>query len=229
MCVSDDVAEITLQRPDSHNALNTAAMLDLRRAFHELELDRNITAVTIEGKGKSFSASADLGEYAGPAEDHEETQQHRQELFRQFYRQVFDLHAPVVAKIHGYCIGAGLILAMYCDLRIAAEGAEFAIPTCEIGQISNGGATRRAIDLLGEGTAKELIYIADYVDATEAQRAGLLNDVIPLETLDDRVTTLVKSIRESGHSAVKTAKRTLNTSIEEASDLERLTEQESAL
>lgn len=226
--VADGVASLTLERPDSHNALDTPTMLDLRRAFHELALDRSVAVVTVEGEGESFSTGADLSEYRGPTEVHEETQRHRQELFRDLYRQVFELHAPVVAKIHGYCVGAGLILAMHCDLRVAADDAEFAIPTADIGQIPGGGATRRAVDLLGETKARELVYTAGYVDAAEAERAGLLTDVVSRPELDDRVADLVAAIASSGHGAVKASKRALNASVE-APDPEQAAEREATL
>ncbi|WP_255197507.1 enoyl-CoA hydratase/isomerase family protein [Halorarius litoreus] len=212
--IDDGVAALTLERPDSYNALDTATMLDLRRAFDALSLDHDIAVVTIAGAGSAFSAGADLGEYAGPTADHEETQIRRQELFRDLYRTVFEFHAPVVAKIHGYCVGAGLILAMHCDLRVAAESAEFAIPTVDIGQIPGGGSTRRAVELLGETAARELVYTADYVDAERALAMGLLNDVVPEAALDEAIANRVDSIRSGGHRAVKASKRALNDSVD---------------
>jgi enoyl-CoA hydratase/carnithine racemase len=228
LSVEDGVAALRLERPDSYNALDTATMLDLRRAFDELLLDREIAVVTVEGAGASFSAGADLSEYAGPTEAHEDTQRRRQELFRGLYRRVFEFHAPVVAKIHGYCVGAGLILAMHCDLRVATDDAEFAIPTGDIGQIPGGGSTRRAVELLGETAARELVYTADYVGAERALALGLLNDAVPAADLDAAVDERVEAIRSCGHGAVKTAKQALNESVR-APDPETAAEREADL
>lgn len=211
----DSVASITIDRPEKHNALNNAAMLDLNRAFAEIEFDRSIDAVVIEGAGdEAFSAGADIEQYAGPSEDHDPMQKERQDRFYDIYREPFECHAPVIAKIDGFCVGGGLILAMYCDLRIASEGSQFGVPTANIGQIPTGGATRRAVELVGEATAKELVFTAGYVDAEAANDAGLVNDVVPPEALDERVGSLIDAMGEAGREAVKNSKRAINQAVE---------------
>ncbi|MFB6301214.1 MAG: enoyl-CoA hydratase/isomerase family protein [Halobacteriales archaeon] len=209
--VADGVAEITLNRPDVYNALNTETMLDLRRVFDELQLDREVDVVVLTGKGEdAFSAGADIEQYAGPAEDHDPLQKDRQDMFYEMYQQVYDLHAPVIAKINGYCVGGGLILAMACDLRYAVEDAQFGVPTCDIGQIPGGGSTYRAIELVGEAKAKEIVYTAGMIEADEARRIGLINDVHGPEELDDAVAEIVATIQDTGRLAVKNSKRALN-------------------
>lgn len=209
--VEDGVATVEFHRPDVYNALNNEVMLDVRRAFDEIQLDRGIDAVVITGEGTdAFSAGADISEYAGPAEDHDPLQKDRQELFYEMYRKPYECHAPVIAKINGYCVGGGLILAMFCDLRIAVEDAEFGVPTANIGQIPTGGSTRRAIELVGEAKAKELVFTAGYVDAAAAERIGLINHAVPADDLDETVGGIVNGIQDTGRLAVKNSKRALN-------------------
>jgi enoyl-CoA hydratase/carnithine racemase len=211
----DAVVTIRIERPEKHNALNTGAMLDLQRAFAEIQFDRSIDAVVVEGAGEeAFSAGADIEQYAGPSREHDPMQKERQERFYDIYREPFECHAPVIAKIDGFCVGGGLIFAMYCDLRIASQGSQFGVPTANIGQIPTGGATRRAVELVGEATAKELVFTAGYIDAETAHDAGLVNDVVAPGELENRVASLVEAIGGTGRGAVKNSKRAINAAVE---------------
>lgn len=213
--VDDGLATLTIDRPATHNALNTAAMHDLGRAFAEIESHRDaVDAVVIEGAGdEAFSAGADLAEYAGPFEDHDPDQRERQERFHEVFRAPHDCHAPVIAKIDGFCIGGGLVLALYCDLRIASERSTFGLPTAAVGLLPTGGATRRLVDAVGESTAKELVFTAERVDAARAQQEGLLTDVVAADALPARVAELVESMRTVGDDARTRTKQAINAAV----------------
>lgn len=228
--VTDGVAHVELNRPEKLNALSTAVMLDLQRAFSAFQLDRSIDAVVIEGEGETaFSAGADIREYAGPADEHDPRQKDRQDLFFEVYSKPLDLHAPVIAKIDGYCVGGGLILAMYCDMRVATEESTFGVPVTDIGQIPTGGSTYRAIQLVGEAAAKELVLTAGYVDAPAAADVGLVNRVAAdADALDGEVEGIVSAIRDTGRTAVKRSKEALNAAAD-APDLETAREREAEL
>ncbi|MFC6906452.1 enoyl-CoA hydratase/isomerase family protein [Halalkalicoccus tibetensis] len=226
--VEDRVAMIEFHRPEVYNALNDAVMLDLSRAFDEIQLDREIDAVVVTGEGEdAFSAGADITEYAGPAEEHAH-QEDRQELFYEMYRKPLECHAPVIAKVNGYCVGGGLIFAMFCDMRVAVEGAKFGVPTANIGQIPTGGSNKRAIELVGEAKAKEIVFTAGFIDAAEAERIGLVNHAVPREELDSTVEGIVEGIQSTGRKAVKNSKRALNYAAE-APDAETAREFEAEL
>jgi enoyl-CoA hydratase/carnithine racemase len=215
VAVSEGVAEVTFGRPEKHNALNTETMLDLQRAFAEFRLDRSIDVVILDGEGDdAFSAGADIEQYAGPSEDHDPMQKDRQDLFFDVYTAPYDCHAPVIAKIDGYCVGGGLILATYCDLRIADDTSQFGVPVTNIGQIPTGGSTHRVTQLVGEAKAKELVYTAGMIDAEEAHRIGLVNDVVAPDELDDAVEDVVAAIQDTGRQAVKNSKRAINESMD---------------
>jgi enoyl-CoA hydratase/carnithine racemase len=210
--VDDGVATVTFHRPEKYNALSTEVMLDLQRAFSELQLDRSVDAVVIEGEGEdAFSSGADIDQYAGPAEDHDPRQKDRQDMFFDIYRQPLELHAPVIAKIDGYAAGGGLIVAMFCDLRYATERSQFGVPTANIGQIPSGGSTYRAVELVGEAAAKEIVFTAGFVDAETAHEVGLVNDVAPdAAALDETVAGVVEAIQSTGREAVKRSKDAIN-------------------
>ncbi|MFC6990238.1 enoyl-CoA hydratase/isomerase family protein [Haloplanus sp. GCM10025708] len=226
--VADGVATVQFHRPDKLNALSTTVMQDVRRAFDEIQLDRSIDVVVIEGEGEeAFSAGADIQEYAGPAEEHDPRQKDRQDLFYDIYRQPYESHATTIAKIDGWAVGGGLILALFCDMRVATEGSSFGVPTCNIGQIPTGGSNYRAIQLVGEAKAKELILTAGFIDAEEAHRIGLINRVAEdADALDEEVQSIVDAIQDTGRQAVKNSKRALNQaanaeSMAEAREFER--------
>lgn len=227
--VDDGVATIEFHRPEVYNALNNEVMLDLSRAFDEIQLNRDIDVVVITGEGEdAFSAGADISQYAGTADEHDPLQRDRQELFYEMYQKPYDCHAPVIAKINGYCVGGGLIFAMYCDLRIAVDDAKFGVPTANIGQIPTGGSTWRAVELVGEAKAKELVYTAGMIDADEAERIGLVNHAVPREELDETVDGIVDGIQDTGRGAVKNSKRAINGAVR-AGNLETAREQEAEI
>ncbi|MFB6124086.1 MAG: enoyl-CoA hydratase/isomerase family protein [Haloferacaceae archaeon] len=210
--VNDSVATIEFHRPDSLNAISTQVLLDLQRAFDEIQLDRSVDAVVIQGEGdEAFSAGADIEQYAGTAEENDPRQKDRQELFYDVFRKARNVHPVTIAKIHGYCVGGGLVLATYCDVRIATADATFGIPTCDIGQIPGGGATSRTVQLVGEAKAKELVLTAGFVGGEEAHRIGLVNRLVDdHEALDTAVDELVDAVGDTGRRAVKNSKRALN-------------------
>ncbi|MFB6156287.1 MAG: enoyl-CoA hydratase/isomerase family protein [Haloferacaceae archaeon] len=210
--VEDGVAHVEFHRPDVMNALSTEVMFDLQRAFSEIQLNRDVDVVVIEGEGdEAFSAGADIEQYAGPAEEHDPRQKDRQETFYDIYRQPYECHATVIAKVDGYCVGGGLILAMFCDMRIATEDSSFGVPVANIGQIPSGGASHRAIQLVGEAKAKELVLTAGFVDADAAYDAGLVNRVVEdAAALDEEVEGIVDAIQDTGTEAVKRSKQVLN-------------------
>jgi enoyl-CoA hydratase/carnithine racemase len=209
--VSDDVATVTIERPDVHNALNVEVMLDLRRAFDALQFRRSVEAVVVTGQGEAaFSSGADLSSYDDEASESEAFQEARARLTFDLARRARSLHAPTVARIQGYCIGAGLILAMYCDLRVAEADASFGLPTTDIGQIPGGGATYRLVELAGEAAAKQLVLTGDLIDAERAASMGLVNSVVPSDDLDAAVESLVGDLRAGGSKATKAAKDSIN-------------------
>lgn len=228
--VEDGIATIMFHRPEKYNALSTEVYLDLARAFAEIQLDRDIDVVVITGEGDdAFCSGADIGQYAGSAEEHDPRQKHRQQMFYEnVYKMAYDLHTPVIAKINGYCVGGGLILASFCDLRIAVDEAKFGVPTTDIGQIPGGGSTHRVSQLIGEAKVKEIVYTAGMIDAEEARNIGFVNQVVNREELDKAVEEIIEGIQDTGRQAVKNSKKAINYSVNEP-DPEAAHERESEL
>ena len=226
LAVDDGRATLTIDRPETHNALNAAAMRDIDRAVSEIETDDAVEVAVIEGAGdEAFSAGADLGEYAGPTEGHERAEKERQ---HERFRAPHDCSVPTIAKIDGYCIGGGLVLALHCDLRIASERSTFGLPTAAVGMLPTGGATRRLVDAVGESVAKELVFTAERIDAARAAEVGLLTDVVAADALPERVAERVASMQAVGSGARRRAKRAINAAVA-APDPETAREREASL
>ncbi|MBB1633420.1 enoyl-CoA hydratase/isomerase family protein [Cupriavidus sp. UME77] len=209
--VRDQVAVITINRPDRMNTLGGTMKPDLARAFFELARnDDHVRAVLITGSGdRAFCAGADIKERATDAvrgTEHFVRQKSTHELFR----SIEEFEKPVVAAINGVALGGGLEIALCCDIRIASTNARFGLPEVKLGVIPAAGGTQRLPRLIGEARAKELILTADLVDAETAQRYGLVSRVVDLADLMPTAMELSQRIARHPPLAVRFAKRAIN-------------------
>lgn len=219
--ITDGVATVTIDRPDVLNALDTATVFDLERAFAELDLHADVDVVIVTGAGsRSFSSGADTSEYRDDSSDTDDGgadrdyHEKRARCTFEMATRAREINPTTIARIEGYCLGGGLILAMYCDLRVATASAEFGIPTTQIGQIPGGGATYRLVELVGESAAKELVLTGDRIDGDHAQSIGLVNRVTTAEMIDNVVAGLVDSLQDGGVNARAAAKQSINAAVE---------------
>ncbi len=187
--VENRVALITLNRPQVLNAMNKQLWLDLESAFKEARGDDGVRAVILTGAGRAFSTGADLKDSKGRSlEDYREYLTLLQEITRMILR----FPKPTIAAVNGYALGSGYELALACDLRIAAESAQFGSPEAKVSSSVTGGAMRLLPLLVGPAKAKELLFTSEYIPAREAARIGLVNRVVPDEELMDRARELAE-------------------------------------
>lgn len=168
----DLVAVVTLNRPEKLNALNSDVRHILRETFDELAEDDEVRAVVLHGAGeKAFVAGADITEF------HARTPEEQRRVYRQrrIYETVADFPKPVIAAIHGFCIGGGSELALACDVRVADSTARISQAEIRIGLIPGGGGTQRLARLVGRGWASIISFTGDFVEAEEAYRIGLID------------------------------------------------------
>ncbi|MFC2045406.1 enoyl-CoA hydratase/isomerase family protein [Chloroflexota bacterium] len=205
----DSIATITINRPDKRNALNRETRRELRRILDDVVADKNLRCLIITGAGdKAFISGSDINELKeySPIE----LKEFMATLGQQLYTDFENLDIPVIAMINGAALGAGLELAMTCDLRIAAENARFGQPEILLGIIPSGGGTQRLPRLVGMTKAKELIYTGDFIDAWEAERIGLVNKVVPLNELEETTKQLASKIVNKSPVTIKAAKLVMN-------------------
>jgi len=203
------VARITINRPKARNALNRAVRLELRGIIEDIEKDKDIHVAIITGAGdKAFIAGADISEFreATPIMIEEFASILGQKLFT----DIENLRVPVIAMINGFCLGAGLEIAMCCDIRVASEKARFGHPEVNLGFYPGGGGTQRLPRLIGWGKAKELIYTGRVIDALEAGRIGLVDKVVPQDMLEKEVEQLTETIASKSPLIIRLVKKAIN-------------------
>src|SRR6266567_5883133 len=206
------IAYVTLNRPKVLNALNKTALADLRAAFEDARDDSSLHGVILTGAGdKSFIAGADINEVATdtPVQAEEKTRrgQHLMDLIE-------NLGKPVVAAINGFALGGGCEAALACTIRLAAETAKFGLPEVKLGIIPGYGGTQRLPRLVGKGRALQLILSGAMIDAQEAHRIGLVNEVVPAGALLPRAEAILKQIFANAPVAVKFSLEAVNRGLE---------------
>jgi len=200
------VAHISLNRPQVVNAYNIQMRDDFSEALSAVEQDPEVRALLITGEGRGFCAGADLTEF-GSAPSQVIARRVRWE--RDVWGQLVNLGKPVVAAVHGYCIGSGLEIALLCDLRIAATGTVFALPEVQLGMIPAAGGTQTLPRAVGLSQALDLLLTGRRIQAEEALSTKLVTRLTPPESLRDEAWRLADELAELPAEAVETLKQSL--------------------
>jgi enoyl-CoA hydratase/carnithine racemase len=210
----NSIAKIILNRPGALNALNKIMITEIGDALGDAEKDNNVRVVVITGNGKAFCVGADLKfvkEELGSL--------YNQEKFFRFGNKtvmnaIEGLGKPVIAAVNGFAFAGGLELLLVCDLVIAAENALLADQHINYGLVGPGGSTQRLPRLVGIRKAKEIILTGERLSASEAERIGLVNRVVPAEELERATDDLATKIAEKSPVAVRIAKTLINRALE---------------
>jgi enoyl-CoA hydratase len=205
----DNIAQVTINRPEKLNALNKETILELHNALGDLEEEDSVRVIIITGAGeKAFVAGADISEFA----DFDEEQ--GAELAREGQRLLFDfienLSKPVIAAVNGFALGGGLELAMACHFRVASTNAKMGLPEVSLGVIPGYGGTQRLPLLVGKGKAMEMIMTAGMISAEEAKEYKLVNYVVPQEELLSFTESIATKILRNSPLAISAAIRAVN-------------------
>jgi enoyl-CoA hydratase len=222
------IATVWLNRPDKLNAMNLPMWDDLPRAMEAVGTDPDVRVVIIRGKGRSFTAGIDLQALAkvGTGQDGSSEVAKRQALYRQIKKMqhtmtsIADCPKPVIAAVHGYCIGAGVDLITACDIRLASPDATFSVRETRIGMVADVGTMQRLPRVVAPGHVAELAFTGRDIAAQRAKEIGLVNDVF--DDVHNAALDLAREIAANSPLAVQGAKAILkageNRSIGEALD-----------
>lgn len=205
-----NVALVTIDRPEALNALNQSTICQLQATFSDIARDRSVLGAVITGSGsKAFAAGADISEIASatPADAAAFTRagQHLMDTIE-------NLGKPVVAAVNGFALGGGCELALACSMRLCTPNARFGQPEVRLGLVPGYGGSQRLPTLVGKGRAMQMILTGEPVDAQEAHRIGLVNEVVEPDTLLTRAVALLDIIAGNGPMAVRFAMEAVNAS-----------------
>lgn len=214
----DFIGTITLNRPEKRNALNPHVWEALDRAIGMAEQDPDARVIMVRGKGKSFCAGLDLSPENEIFASFNKPPDASQKIwFFKEVRKIQDIHTrleriskPTIAVIQGHCLGAGLELALCCDIRICENGTTFALPEAKLGIITDVGGLQRLPGVVGKGHAREIAFRGNRFDASRAQRIQLVNDVYDdPETLYKKAMEMAAEIAGNPPLAVQGAKEVM--------------------
>lgn len=214
------VGIIQLNRPQTLNALSSDLMAELVNALEEFDRDEIVRAIILTGGEKAFSAGADIREMS-QATPVSLTLGRRFEL----WDRIRKIAKPIIAAVTGYCFGGGNELAMNCDIIIASERATFGQPEVNVGIMPGAGGTQRLTRVVGKYKAMEMILTGKPISVEEAQRLGLVNKVVPAETLMEEAKKVANEIATKPPIAIRAAKeailRAADTTLELGLEFER--------
>jgi enoyl-CoA hydratase len=181
--VSDGVGWLVYDNPSKRNAVNRAMLEQLPIAIDELVADDAVRVVVVRGEGEAaFTAGADISELGNRTSDAPPDPARHDEGFGT--RELREIPKPVIAMVHGFCMGGGLMVAMAADIRLASDAAVFCVPTARLGVVYPRSAIERLNQLVGPAHASDLLFSARTIDAAEASRMGLVNRVVPKAELE---------------------------------------------
>jgi len=204
------VGLITLNRPKQLNALNDALMDELGAALKAFDADADIGCIVLSGSEKAFAAGADIGAMAS----YSFADVYKGDYITRNWEAMRSIRKPIIAAVSGFALGGGCELAMMCDFIIAADNAKFGQPEIKLGIIPGAGGTQRLPRTVGKSKAMELVLTGRMMDAAEAERAGLVSRVVPLDKLQDEALAAALTIAGYSQIAVMAAKEAVNKAFE---------------
>lgn len=200
----DGIATITINRPERMNALDRAHYSELSKVWVEVRDNPQIRCAIVTGAGeKSFCAGADIKDVIGAKEELQNLWQ-TQEM--PLLNRGLELWKPVIAAVNGYCLGGGMTLLLATDIRVAAPHAQFGVAEVKLGIVAGLGGTQRLVRQMGYAHAMEMLLTGDSIDATTAERRGLINLVVPAGELMSAARRYAETIAQNAPLAVQATK-----------------------
>ncbi len=206
--VENNIAVVTVNRPEKLNALNNETIEELDEVFSQLNENEDVYVIILTGSGdKAFVAGADISELNNLDEQ-------KAKIFSEKGQKVFSriekMEKPVIAAVNGYALGGGCEIALACNIRLASDNAVFGQPEVNLGIIPGYGGTQRLTRLINSGRAAQYILTGDMINAEEALRIGLVNKVYPQAELMIKAKEMGKKICSKGQFAVRMAMKAIN-------------------
>lgn len=205
--VKENIAYVTVNRPEAMNALNMEVLDELYTAFYQIAKDEEVKAAIVTGEGKAFVAGADIAQMKDLDAIEGRAMMIKGHNVMNFMESI---EKPIIAAVNGFALGGGCELSMACDFRVASEKAKFGQPEVNLGIIPGFGGTQRLPRLVGKAMGKYLIMTADMITAEEAYRIGLVEKIVPPEELIPACEKIARKIMSKAPIAIAAAKTAIN-------------------
>ena len=217
--IKNGVATITINRPDKYNAFRAQTCEEMIHAFQKAGWDRSVGVIVLTGAGnRAFCTGGDQSAHAGHYDGRGVIGLPLEEL----QAAIRDAPKPVIAKVRGYAIGGGHVLALLCDLTLAAESAKFGQVGPKVGSVDPGFGTAYMARVIGEKKAREVWYLCRQYSAAEAQEMGMVNKIVPVEQLEDEGIKWANEILEKSPIAIRFLKAGFNADLDGQTGLQVL-------
>ena len=208
--IEDHVATIKLNRPDAMNALNSHLLGELSDALAEADKNDKVRCIIITGSAKAFAAGADIKEMS----EKSYVEMFLSDFFGREGNAITSTRKPIIAAVAGYALGGGCELAMMCDFIIAADSAKFGQPEINLGVMPGLGGTQRLTRFVGKSKAMDMNLTGRFMDAEEAERAGLVSRVVPAKQLMEEVRNAAEKVAEKSMISAIACKEAVNRAYE---------------
>jgi enoyl-CoA hydratase len=208
--ISQHVCLIRLNRPEALNALNSKLLGELAEALRAADRNEDVRCIVLTGSEKAFAAGADIAEMAPKSF----VEMFMSDFFTAETEALNQVRKPVIAAVAGYCLGGGCELAMMCDFIIAADNAKFGQPEINLGVVAGIGGTQRLTRFVGKAKAMDMHLTGRFMDAEEAERAGLVSRVVPAKKLLDEAMAAAQKIAQKSQVTARAVKEAVNRAYE---------------
>ena len=208
--VEDHISTVTLNRPDALNALNTQLLAELIDALREADRNDKVRCILLTGSSKAFAAGADIEEMSTKTF----VEVHQDNLFADFHDDFVRLRKPIIAAVSGYALGGGCELAMMCDFIIASDTAKFGQPEINLGVVAGIGGSQRLTHAVGKAKSMDMHLTGRFMDAEEAERAGLVSRVVPAKKLLEEARSAAEKIAAKSTITARVVKECVNRAVE---------------
>jgi len=208
----ESIAFLTLNRPKRLNALSSTCLKELAAAAHWFNQQKHIKVVIISGAGRTFSAGADIHDFPNNPTESESWIERRDkgQIGFRMTQAIGEMHAVTIAQVHGFAIGGAFLLMLACDFRIVAEGTFFSIPEVDLGIPLSWGGIPKLVSEIGPAKTKELVMTCRRFDAVEAKDLGLVNQVVPLDSLEKECLALAENLAAKPAVPIQMTKEQVN-------------------
>ncbi len=212
----DQIGWLTFNQPERRNALSVEMWQAIPAVIHEFEADPQIRIIVLKGAGnKAFVAGADISEFEKMRSSQENIEFYEQQT-QAASESLSTALKPTIVMVRGFCVGGGLGIAIDCDMRIASEDSQFAVPAAKLGVGYKYGGLKTLVDLVGPSFAKEIFYTGRLFSASEALTMGLVNRVVPNDELENYVRDYCKTIARNAPITVKSVKQIVGEIVNDA-------------